>query len=93
MVDEHFGINIVEFMVSLNHTRYLFICNILLLQAAGVIPVTHASGGPLTDIVVHYNGEPTGTKTCLHRKDENPYPNQVITRQRLKALQPHYTQR
>ncbi|EKM49810.1 glycosyltransferase family 4 protein [Phanerochaete carnosa HHB-10118-sp] len=42
MVDEHFGINIVEFM------------------AAGVIPVTHASGGPLNDIVVPFNGKPTG---------------------------------
>ncbi|KAL0960579.1 hypothetical protein HGRIS_005613 [Hohenbuehelia grisea] len=42
MVDEHFGINVVEFM------------------AAGVIPVTHASGGPLNDIVVPYNGKPTG---------------------------------
>ncbi|KAG5654304.1 hypothetical protein H0H81_004723 [Sphagnurus paluster] len=42
MVDEHFGINVVEYM------------------AAGVIPVVHASGGPLKDIVVPYNGEPTG---------------------------------
>ncbi|KAJ3551117.1 hypothetical protein NM688_g4919 [Phlebia brevispora] len=42
MVDEHFGINIVEYM------------------AAGVIPVTHASGGPLKDIVVPFNGQPTG---------------------------------
>ncbi|KAH9948253.1 mannosyltransferase [Amylocystis lapponica] len=42
MVDEHFGINVVEFM------------------AAGAIPVTHASGGPLNDIVVPFNGEPTG---------------------------------
>lgn len=42
MVDEHFGINVVEFM------------------AAGVIPVTHASGGPLNDIVVPFDGEPTG---------------------------------
>ncbi|GJE92608.1 glycosyltransferase family 4 protein [Phanerochaete sordida] len=42
MVDEHFGINIVEYM------------------AAGVIPVTHASGGPLNDIVVPFNGKPTG---------------------------------
>ncbi|KAH7907372.1 mannosyltransferase [Hygrophoropsis aurantiaca] len=42
MVDEHFGINVVEFM------------------AAGAIPVTHASGGPLNDIVVPYKGEPTG---------------------------------
>ncbi|KAL5501840.1 ALG11 [Sanghuangporus vaninii] len=42
MVDEHFGINVVEFM------------------AAGVIPVVHASAGPLIDIVVPYKGEPTG---------------------------------
>ncbi|KAI0698166.1 mannosyltransferase [Cytidiella melzeri] len=42
MIDEHFGINIVEYM------------------AAGVIPVTHASGGPLNDIVIPFNGRPTG---------------------------------
>ena len=42
MVDEHFGINVVEFM------------------AAGVIPVVHASGGPLLDIVVPYEGGRTG---------------------------------
>ncbi|KAG8741162.1 asparagine-linked glycosylation protein [Ceratobasidium sp. 428] len=42
MVDEHFGINVVEFM------------------AAGLIPVVHSSGGPLNDIVVPYNGKPTG---------------------------------
>lgn len=42
MVDEHFGINIVEYM------------------AAGVIPVTHASGGPLKDIVVPFEGKITG---------------------------------
>ena len=29
-------------------------------QAAGVIPVTHASGGPLNDIVVPFEGHPTG---------------------------------
>ena len=29
-------------------------------QAAGVIPIAHASGGPLLDIVVPYQGEPTG---------------------------------
>ncbi|KAF8333595.1 uncharacterized protein EI90DRAFT_3052511 [Cantharellus anzutake] len=33
MIDEHFGINVVEFM------------------AAGLIPVSHASGGPLLDII------------------------------------------
>ncbi|KAF8895230.1 mannosyltransferase [Infundibulicybe gibba] len=42
MIDEHFGINIVEFM------------------AAGVIPVAHASGGPLKDIVVPLDGRMTG---------------------------------
>jgi len=30
------------------------------IKAAGVIPVTHASGGPLNDIVVPFNGAPTG---------------------------------
>ncbi|WVQ76077.1 hypothetical protein IAR50_005714 [Cryptococcus sp. DSM 104548] len=42
MMDEHFGINVVEFM------------------AAGLIPVVHASAGPLLDIVVPYNGQRTG---------------------------------
>ncbi|KAF8183753.1 hypothetical protein K438DRAFT_1838540 [Mycena galopus ATCC 62051] len=42
MLDEHFGINVVEFM------------------AAGVIPIAHASGGPLEDIVVNFQGQPTG---------------------------------
>ncbi|KAJ7201669.1 mannosyltransferase [Mycena pura] len=42
MLDEHFGINVVEFM------------------AAGVIPIVHASGGPLEDIVVLFQGEITG---------------------------------
>ncbi|KAL0579865.1 asparagine-linked glycosylation protein [Marasmius crinis-equi] len=42
MVDEHFGINVVEYM------------------AAGVIPVVHASAGPLNDIVVPFNGGHTG---------------------------------
>ncbi|KAF9220277.1 glycosyltransferase family 4 protein [Gyrodon lividus] len=42
MVDEHFGINVVEYM------------------AAGLIPLTHASGGPLNDIVVPYKSQLTG---------------------------------
>ncbi|KAJ7157845.1 mannosyltransferase [Mycena crocata] len=42
MLDEHSGINVVEFM------------------AAGVIPIAHASGGPFEDIVVPFQGEPTG---------------------------------
>ena len=29
-------------------------------QAAGVIPIAHASGGPLKDIIVPFNGENTG---------------------------------
>ncbi|KIO29283.1 glycosyltransferase family 4 protein [Tulasnella calospora MUT 4182] len=36
MVDEHFGINVVEYM------------------AAGLIPLVHASGGPLKDIVTPF---------------------------------------
>lgn len=47
MVDEHFGINVVEFM------------------AAGVIPVAHASAGPLLDIIVPFNGQPTGMESHL----------------------------
>ncbi|KAK4048170.1 asparagine-linked glycosylation protein [Microbotryomycetes sp. JL221] len=42
MVDEHFGITVVEF------------------QAAGLIPLVHASAGPLLDICVPYDGQPTG---------------------------------
>ena len=42
MVDEHFGINVVEFL------------------AAGVIPVVHASTGPLKDIDIFYEGRQTG---------------------------------
>ncbi|KAM6494268.1 mannosyltransferase [Amanita muscaria] len=51
MVDEHFGINVVEFM------------------AAGMIPVAHASGGPLMDIVVPYEGGPTG----FHARDSDSF--------------------
>ena len=62
MVDEHFGINVVEFMVSgaffsLGLGKVLIV---FLSQAAGVIPVAHASGGPLKDIIVPFNGKNTG---------------------------------
>lgn len=42
MIDEHFGICVVEYM------------------AAGAVPVAHASGGPLMDIVVDSPEGPTG---------------------------------
>ena len=42
MVNEHFGIGIVEYM------------------AAGLIPLANGSGGPLLDIVVPHDGNPTG---------------------------------
>ena len=63
MVDEHFGINIVEFMVSGVFSYFPRLATVLILslsQAAGVIPVAHASGGPLKDIIVPFNGENTG---------------------------------
>ena len=63
MVDEHFGINIVEFMVSGVFLYFRYLAPVLILslsQAAGVIPVAHASGGPLKDIIVPFNGENTG---------------------------------
>ncbi|KAH9974362.1 mannosyltransferase [Lactifluus volemus] len=55
MVDEHFGINVVEFM------------------AAGVIPVVHASGGPLHDIVVPINGQRTG----FHANDPESFAQSI----------------
>jgi len=55
MVDEHFGINVVEFM------------------AAGVIPIVHASGGPLHDIVVPVDGQRTG----FHANDPKSFAQAV----------------
>ena len=58
MQDEHFGINVVEFMVrTKTHVRHVADT---MRQAAGLIPVVHASAGPLMDIVVPYNGQQTG---------------------------------
>lgn len=31
-----------------------------LMQSAGLIPLSHASAGPLLDIILPYEGEPTG---------------------------------
>ncbi|KIJ54528.1 glycosyltransferase family 4 protein [Sphaerobolus stellatus SS14] len=56
MVDEHFGINVVEFMAS----GSLSLIPLYMIIAAGLIPVAHASGGPLNDIIVPRNGKPTG---------------------------------
>ena len=65
MVDEHFGIGIVECMVSGSSLLLDFggVSAVCCFKAAGVIPVTHASGGPLVDIVVPVDGEPTGLVT------------------------------
>ena len=60
MVDEHFGINIVEFMVRQNRPDPFILGSNQLVKAAGAIPVTHASGGPLKDIVVPVDGKRTG---------------------------------
>ena len=38
-----------------------------------MIPVTHASGGPLNDIVVPYNGLPTGLLTQIPRVTYHAY--------------------
>lgn len=62
MVDEHFGINVVEFMISgaFFSPSLGTVLIVFLSQVAGVIPVAHASGGPLKDIIVPFNGENTG---------------------------------
>jgi alpha-1,2-mannosyltransferase len=61
MVDEHFGINIIEFMVCL-HLLFSWVPGMTIFaKAAGIIPIAHASGGPLRDIIVPFNGKPTGT--------------------------------
>jgi len=60
MVDEHFGINIVEFMVRFQQIRSIGYPELYAHQAAGVIPLAHKSGGPLVDIIVPFEGLPTG---------------------------------
>lgn len=59
MQDEHFGINVVEFMASL-HPSSRRIPSADRYQAAGLIPIVHASAGPKLDIVVPYQGQRTG---------------------------------
>jgi len=75
MVDEHFGINVVEFM------------------AAGVIPVAHASAGPLLDIIVPFNGQPTGFHAttpdtfavALHKVLTLPSVEELALRERARS--------
>ncbi|KAF5393470.1 hypothetical protein D9757_000670 [Collybiopsis confluens] len=75
MLDEHFGINIVEFM------------------AAGLIPVAHKSGGPLQDIVVPFDGQPTGFHAdsvetfakALHAALSLPASEDLAIRQRART--------
>ncbi|GMK57824.1 hypothetical protein CspeluHIS016_0406580 [Cutaneotrichosporon spelunceum] len=55
MQDEHFGINVVEFM------------------AAGLIPIVHASAGPLLDIVVPHDG----IKTGFHATDAESFADAI----------------
>lgn len=58
MQDEHFGINVVEFMVSQLDLR----TGSSNKQAAGLISIVHASAGPLLDIVVPHKGQRTGER-------------------------------
>lgn len=61
MVDEHFGITVVEFQVGLLvHQGHCADVKGGMSQAAGLVPLVHASAGPLLDIVVPYDGRPTG---------------------------------
>lgn len=52
MVDEHFGITVVDFM------------------AAGLVPIVHASGGPMLDIV-------DAPSTGLHAKDAQSFADAI----------------
>ncbi len=61
MTDEHFGISIIEYMVSFAAwQRPFFILNSDRSQAAGVAVLAHDSGGPKSDIVVPFKSKPTG---------------------------------
>lgn len=94
MIDEHFGITVVEFMVSRlsgpstsRHAsvRHRFAeayspCDHFL-QAAGLIPLAHSSAGPLLDIVVPYDDLPTG----FHATSPDTFASQLAT---ILALEP-----
>lgn len=64
MLDEHFGINVVEFMVRslVKYICWMTKTSLILAQAAGVIPVVHASAGPYMDIAVPFKNKPTGRR-------------------------------
>ena len=63
MVDEHFGINLVDFLVRgiVPLRSYSDLRGNQFAKAAGAIPATHALGKPLKDIVV-----PVGSKRRAH---------------------------
>lgn len=77
MQDEHFGINVVEFMVGAQDTRGNKLYELCTdIQAAGLIPVVHASAGPLLDIVVPHDGIRTGRysgQRCRTRRGASLY--------------------
>ncbi len=70
MVDEHFGINIVEYMVRIIHGLCTRLSSVE--QGAGLIPLAHASGGPLLDIILSDITDPTSP--ALKRVIMRPHP-------------------
>jgi alpha-1,2-mannosyltransferase len=69
MVDEHFGINVVEFMVGCSSVEVIKCAShssaLSFDQAAGLITLSHASAGPLLDIAVPApSGQVTGASSA-----------------------------
>jgi alpha-1,2-mannosyltransferase len=60
MTDEHFGIGVVEYMVTHLLPIHFLDSHSIAFQAAGLIPVAHNSAGPKQDIVVDFQGSKTG---------------------------------